>query len=147
MIAGPEREEPTWRGCAFVYGARIAPRRLGLARPRKVSSVTFNFRTSLEKASLPISRSLSLSLLSTANSELGRRPSGPECHIVSRARVSDQRRMPLAEKKFFQRGLFREEASRDRIATYSRRVELYRFPRRERPLEVFDGRIRRVRIE
>jgi len=91
-----------------VASCRPASRRLGLARPRKVSPVTFNFRAPFEK---PLSPSLSCSLSfshslfhDTADGELGRRPSAPECCAVSRAApiaVSpDRQRAPLAEKKF-----------------------------------------------
>lgn len=72
-----------------------------MARPRKVSPVTFNFRATYEKPSLSL-------FLSADGDELGRRPSAPECRIVSRAaavpRIDKTRCLSLAEKKFFLRG-------------------------------------------
>lgn len=52
-----------------------------------------------------------------ADGELGRRPSGPQRRAVSRAQPSpsaDRQRAPLAEKKFFSRGLSRERRKPNR---------------------------------
>jgi len=140
---GRRSREPAGSAGAFVY-AVSSRETLALARPRKVSPVTFNFRTPFEKApflsfSLPLSLSLSLSFSTavrspTANWVDDRVP----CRVASRRCLGSS---AFGREKLFPARTFQEASKRNRESTRFCRVS--RAVRSSKPLDFSTSSTRR----